>query len=282
MYPEKLELNPKMNWFGDDYLDSEKYVHVYLHENYDIKMHAHGFYEINIIMCGVGRHYIADTSLPAGVGDVFVIPPEIPHGYFTDDRLDIYHILLKSNFFNRYRDELSQVPGFDLLFNFEPLIRRFSGAELNLNMSALRLEDIKKDLERIKTAEKDELYLYENILTINFISKLGGLFKKKLNNTDISPRENREIIGAMEYINNNLGNKILLSDIARVANMSTATLNRRFKEFLNISPMEYVTHCRVAFARELMEEGKHTKAEIAQMCGFYDSVHMNKTLMKYE
>lgn len=281
MYPRTLELDPHKNWFGDDYLDSEKFVHTYLHKNYKIKMHSHEFYEVNIVIKGSGRHYIADTSIPATVGDVFVIPPEISHGYYTEDNLDIYHILLKNTFFTRYKEELSQVPCFDMLFDFEPKIRRFSGAEFNLKLSRGKLEDIKKELLKIENAENEKLYMYENILTINLISRLGNSFAKNLNNVDFNNKENLEIIGVMEYIKNNLSNKITLSHLAKHGNMSTATLNRRFKDFLNVSPMEYVIRTRVALARELIDENKYTKAEIAQICGFYDSVHLNKYLNKY-
>jgi len=281
MYPKKLEFDPYRVWFDEEYLDNDKFVNVYLHEDYDVKMHSHQFYEINIIINGDGRHYIGDTDLAAHTGDVFVIPPEIPHGYYTNGRLDIYHILIKNVFLSRYREELLELPGYDILFNFEPLIRQFSGTEMNLNISTVKLEEIKKELENIRFAEENGRYFYENILILNFISKLGKLLNKKLKNDNGSTRENREIIAVMEYIKDNLGNKITLSKIAKFGNMSTATLNRRFREYLNISPMEYVTKCRVNLARELIDEKKCTKAEIAQICGFYDSVHMNKTLIKF-
>lgn len=282
MYPKKLEFDPYHIWFGEDYLDSEKFAHVYLHEDYQVKLHSHQFYEINIIIKGEGRHYIADTVLPAVVGDVFVIPPEINHGYYTDKALDIYHILLKKDFLNRYREELLQLPGYDILFDFEPLIRRTSGAELNLKINPSRLDEIQKDLDNIESAEERKLYFYQNILILSFIAKLGKLLNCKLKNDDESTRENREIIAVMEFIKVNLGNKITLSELAKFSNMSSATLNRRFREYLNASPMEYVTRCRVNLARVMIEEKKFSKAEIAQMCGFYDSVHMNKTLMKYK
>lgn len=278
MYPKILETDPDCNWYGEDYLESDKYVHSYLHKDYKIKMHSHQFYEINIIISGEGRHYISDTNVPATVGDVFVIPPEIEHGYFTEDTLDIYHILLKNEFLNRYRDELSELPNYNLLFDFEPLLRRFSGVNFNLNIGLNHLDSIKKDLSNIKKAEDECLYMYENILVLSLISKLGRLFNKRIH--DKSKSQNLEIIPIMEYIKSNLGNKLTLSEIAQFGNMSTATLNRRFKEFLGVSPMQYVMDCRVSCAKELLEEKKLSKTEIAQLCGFYDLVHMNKCFTK--
>lgn len=277
MYPEKLGTN-KTRWYGNDFLENGEFIHAYLHENYDTKMHSHEFYEINIVANGEGRHYIGDINVPAVVGDVFVIPPNIPHGYYAEKSIDIYHLLIKNDFLNRYREELSELPGYDILFDFEPLIRRISGIDINLKLSAPKFKDIEYDFENIKSAENRKLYMYENILVINFISKLGKLFEKKISSIDFAEKESREIMGALEFIKGNLGGKISLSAIANHANMSTATLNRRFKEILNVTPMEYVRLCRINMARKLIKEGNFTKAEIAQTCGFYDQAHMHKIL----
>ena len=82
----------------------------------------------------------------------------------------------------------------------------------------------------------------------------------------------------MEFIQENLEQKLTLSLLAQKANMSTATLSRHFREVLHTSPMQHVTACRLARARELIAERKLSKTEIAQSCGFFDVSHMNKYL----
>ncbi len=271
MYPEKLEYEPEQKWFGDDHIAGEKYVNCYLHKDYRFKMHSHQFYEINIIIHGDGRHYIADSYLPAGVGDVFVIPPKVPHGYYTDNRFDIYHILLKNSFKNRYYDELRQIPGYDYLFEMEPLIRQASGGSYNLHIERDRLSRLSDRMKQLTEVESRGLYMYENILVLDFVAQLGNLImnERKLENDS-------EVIGIMEYIKRNYQYPISLDDIAKYSNMSISTLNRRFRKLLNISPMQYVINCRVRAAQELMEQNKYSKTEIAQLCGFYDLAHMNK------
>lgn len=281
MYPEKLGVEHSY-WFGNEYFFDLKSVHTYMHNNYTNKMHAHQFYEINIIMKGEGRHYIADTSLPAKVGDVFVIPPEIPHGYYSEEKLDIYHILIKSDFFTRYREELEQISGFNLLFDIEPLIRQSSGKAYNLNVGLKELDVIKNELKNINDVENRGQFIYLNILTLSFICRLSILLEDRIKHTNTENRNSNEILRIMDYIQNNLGQKLSLKEIAEYGNMSTATLNRRFREMLNTSPMEYVMYCRITKAKGLLEQKEHNKAEIAQMCGFYDSVHLNKYLARYK
>ena len=278
MYPEKIDNDLNIKWYGEDYLNKEKYVHVYLHQNYKDKMHSHQFYEINIIVNGKGRHYISDTNVKAITGDVFVIPPEISHGYFTDDRLDIYHILIKKDFFSRYKEEISQIPFYNLLFDFEPMLRSVSGVNMHVNIGLSQFHSIIEDLEYIKNVENNSLYMFENILVLTLVSKLASLFEKNI--FEDAKSESVEIIKIMDYIKNNLDVKLSLSDIAKVGNMSIASLNRKFKEYLGLSPMQYVIKCRIAKAKELLDQKNLSKTEIAQICGFYDLVHMNKYFLK--
>lgn len=278
MYPSHLDFETGTVYYREeDCFTRAPYhlVHAYPHPDYNLKMHAHQFCEINIIAGGEGRHYIADTSLPARVGDVFIIPPEVPHGYFSEGKLDISHVLLRAEFLSRYREELWQFPAFSLLFDIEPEVRRSSGRNFNLQIGTHKLFEINDQLARIIRAERMREYAYQNILTLGFIGRLGELLRSCMRK---EAPAHTEILRVMEFIHENLEQKLTLPQLAAKANMSTATLNRHFREVLHQSPMQYVTACRVSRARELIAEGKASKTEIAQASGFFDVSHMNKYL----
>ena len=278
MYPSKLDFEKGTVYYREQDCFTAAplhLVHAYPHPNYKLKMHAHQFCEINIITSGEGRHYIGDTSLPVHVGDVFIIPPEMPHGYFSEGTLDIAHVLLSNGFLSRYREELSDLPAFSLLFDIEPEVRRSSGRNYNLHIDTHRLFGINEQLSRIIRAETDGEYVFENVLTLGLIGRLGELLRKSIRK---DAGERSEILSVMEYVRENLEQKLTLSLLAEKANMSTATLSRHFREVVHTSPMQYVTACRTSLARELMAEGKLSKSEIAQSCGFFDVSHMNKYL----
>ena len=278
MHPSHLELKQN-TWY---YLESEFFaneplhlVHAYLHKNYKIAMHCHQFYEINLIVGGEGRHYIDDTSIPTCVGDVFVIPPEARHGYHTNGQLDIFHIILCSDFLSHYRDELAAMPCFSLLFDIEPRIRRSAWHSCNLHITPYDLIRIKNDTEDIIKAEESGKFAYQNALTLAFIGKMGELLQKSIDQNTL-PTEVGELLRVVSYIQENIDQKLTLDMICARANMSKSTLNRQFRRALHISPMQYVTHCRIAKAREMLAEHRHSKTEIAHACGFYDVAHMNK------
>ena len=280
MYPKKLEPQEgvvyyrESDCFGED---PSHLVHAYLHKNYALKMHVHQVCEINVIVLGEGRHYIGDSSLPATVGDVFIIPPYVPHGYFSHGRLDILHILLRTDFMHRYREELSHLPSYSLLFDIEPQIRRSSGAEYNLRIPPHLLPAHQEEIERLIQIESTEQYIYQNVLTLGLIGKLGELLQQSIQSEDYHSRGG-ELLYVMEYVQKHLEQKLTLNLLAAKANMSKSTLNRHFAKILHTSPMQYVMKCRLEKARTLLSQAKLSKTEIAQLCGFFDIAHMNKYL----
>lgn len=267
----------KNYWYTDELFEGEgQLVHVYLHADYRYNMHAHQFYELNIITAGEGEHRIEDACLPTVVGDTFVIPPNVRHCYVGKTRLDVYHVLLAPVFLQKYRKELSSLPGFSALFDIEPYLRGAAGTRCNLHLEPAEQKMISELLHEIAVAQSEGLYTHQTLLTLPLLSRLCLLFSRKMNAPQRPEAEDAELLRIMEYVKANLGEKLTLAHIAAFGNMSVATLTRRFRRVLGRSPMEYVLACRVARARELLAEQRHSKSEVAQLCGFYDSAHMNR------
>lgn len=267
---------------AEKFANENQFVSCYMNNNCKDKMHTHEFYEINMIVKGSGTHRISESELPANTGDIFVIPPHTLHGYYTDGRMDIFHIVLKKDFIERYREELMQVPGFGLFFDIEPYIREASGMAYNLNLTGSELIKLKRKMKNIAETELTGAYMYENLLVLNLIAEMCVLTRDKISRLNSKHDSNIDIIMIMEYVKQNMGAKLTLAELSEYGNMSIATLNRRFKSFLNTSPMKYIIRCRIHAAQEMLHNKKFNKSEIARKCGFYDLAHLNKYLDKNE
>ena len=277
MYPKTLKQDYKQTYWSDDSaFKKNSSISTYMHYNYDHGMHSHSFYEINIIYKGEGMHYIADSSLPANKGDVFVIPPNVKHGYYSKKNLDIYHLLIKDEYIKNNNEELSSFRGYNMLFDIEPLLRSSSIKTQNLNLSESELEKIYQELKYIHAVGEENDFILENILSLSLIGKLSHIFFKKTHEENSETKENADLLKIISYIKNNLDSKLSIEALCEYANISPATLNRRFKKNLNISTSEFVLQCRISRAKELMMQQNLSKAEISQICGFYDTSHMNK------
>lgn len=271
----------KSEFHEEDFFSGEalNFVCGYMHQSYRYTMHKHEFYELNIVTAGSGIHYLGQSAIPVKSGDVFVIPPSVIHSYLADENMDIYHILIKRDFFERYNQELCSMKGYELLFDIEPYVRLSSGKPYNLKLGYEALADIMLVFEKMEQAERGKSYAYLNSMTLSLIAELGEEISKSLENSQTRQHSSTELLKIMQYIQSNLQEKITLDTLSEVFNMSTATLNRRFRETLKLSPMGYVKKCRQQKAKKLISEGALSKNEIAQLCGFYDVSHMNKALV---
>ncbi len=278
MYPDKLPIHNGKNYWSnrDSFSDnSDNLIRAFLHRDYSIGMHSHEFYEVNIVFSGSGCHYIEDKKLAVRAGDVFVIPSEVHHGYISGNKLDVYHFLVKCDFLEKYRSELVGTKGYKMLFDIEPYLRQATGENYFLHFNNDELFHVKNEIQKIQAAQESDSYVYTNVLTLAFFCGLcvrmyENIASNKSNDNDT------DIVKVMDYIHSNFADKITVEKMAEVVNMSKSTLNRHFKRAVGITPMEYVINCRTKRAKELMSEKAYTKAEIAQICGFYDSSHMDK------
>ena len=84
-YPKHLERHRNPFYTLDD-ASAFSQGFVYYHgRSYPILMHAHNYYELNVVTKGECRHYFNNKSHPAKAGDIFIIPPYTEHGYWSND-----------------------------------------------------------------------------------------------------------------------------------------------------------------------------------------------------
>ncbi len=75
----------------------------------------------------------------------------------------------------------------------------------------------------------------------------------------------------VEYARQHLGEGVDVPRIARHAGMSVATLTRRFREHMRLTPGEFLAQLRISRACKLLADSPLNVAEIAGECGFADA-----------
>ncbi|WNG41982.1 helix-turn-helix domain-containing protein [Archangium minus] len=72
----------------------------------------------------------------------------------------------------------------------------------------------------------------------------------------------------LRWLEENLHQPLTLEDIARHAALSVRTLNRRFREQLDTTPLQWLLRARVRRAQQLLETTGHSVEAIAERVGF--------------
>jgi len=85
---------------------------------------------------------------------------------------------------------------------------------------------------------------------------------------------------ALAHIEENLGSKIAIRELAGLVAFSKSHFSRAFKRSLGLSPMAYVTRRRVERAKILMISTDAQLTEIALACGFADQSHLNRSFRR--
>lgn len=274
----------KSVWHDSDafFNNESNYFRTVIHKNYTIGMHSHDFFELNVVIGGSGTHYVENSSLSVGEGDVFVVLPDCYHGYRSDGDLDVFHFIIKKEFLKIYEKPLNSINGFSFMFDIEPFLRQKSGAHTAESRYFLHLnkEELSKALLSIKelvSVDERREFLYQDILAFKLLYELCTLSYKKQSKKS-KELGGKDIIKLTEFIHQNISAKITVRDIADKANMSPSTVTRFFKSVTGLSPMEYVISARKRLAVSYLESTDLSKSEIAQICGFYDLSHMEKTI----
>ena len=76
-----------------------------------------------------------------------------------------------------------------------------------------------------------------------------------------------------EYIQANLEQNLTLTDLAGVVNLSTSHLTKLFKQSQGRTLHQYLIHCRIERAKQLLKHKQLTIAEVATQVGFSDQSH---------
>lgn len=84
----------------------------------------------------------------------------------------------------------------------------------------------------------------------------------------------------IEYMHSNVGEKLVLEDLALVANMSPSHFARVFKKEMGKSPISYLNDIRLKKVKRLLMLGEYSITEIALECGFSSSAYLSAAFQK--
>ena len=81
----------------------------------------------------------------------------------------------------------------------------------------------------------------------------------------------------LTYIDEHLGERISLGELACEAGISRFHFARQFRLSTGESPMEYLRHVRIERSKSILQNRETTIAEVAATLGFSDQSHFTRT-----
>ena len=258
-------------------------VRAFSYTDYFIDAHNHDFYEMNIVLGGVGIHRIEDSGFSVKRGDVFVIPPGAVHSYSDSEHLEVYHVLFKKDFIRDNMAEAERAEGFLQFIEIEPFLRQNCDEAMFLHLDPSTLSRVMEELKCLDDGGGFDEESYVPLCTHSawrILYYLSFLLSKQRNREKSSKNKkyHRQILDTLEYIHQHFSDKITVESLAEKVYLSRSTLLRSFSDICGCSPTSYLNQYRVKRALELLESDEKSKTEIAHCVGFYDLSHMERAI----
>ena len=282
---DKLQKNPIFYYESKVTFKSEiDDVHAFPRPNFECGMHMQEFFEINIITRGNGIHYIEDSYVQTQVGDVFIIPPKIKHGFKNGSGLDVFHVLISDRFINKNMSDLQLIPSYFVLFAAEPLMRGKAENVLHLRLTDTQFESLNGILN-IALECRNQLDPFDCLSRKGFvlllISFLCRVYSEN-SDSDLTGKNKADesFLKAISYIHEHYFEKISVDTLAKTANLSRSTFLRKFNEICKMSPSEYIINRRIQASEYMLLHTSDSIMNIAFKCGFYDAAHFSRIFTK--
>lgn len=229
---------------------------------FEYPIHCHPEYEINVVIGTSGTRVIGDSEEPYTDLDMVMIGPYVPHVWKADSEEN--HVITI-----QFSAEL---------LNFHIMDKRIFLPAKQLLMDSMQgLHFYGSETEHIKDeiVELTKIQGFQSALKfLNILNSLAYAPRRKLvsnmyeSETLIRQSKSRRISKVCRYIEENISQKISLSDAAALVNMSDSAFSHFFKKQTSISFITYVNNLRVAKACDLLANTALSASEICYDCGF--------------
>lgn len=273
------DLNKMQKLVGDITESNLKYVDCYVSEHMGIFIPSVGFCEYAIAPNHTHPSYSFtlffsenQSILPV---EVKVLPshylaaamsPQIPH---EEKKAEVFTryiaIFISEEFYNNhYKTYSSNLP--DRYF-----WKQFLIDENTMTYIRSYMEEFEN-----KTVGYEKILEGLEIIIVNSI--IRNILKINTSHSNINNK--LEIQKVLDYIHQNFGEKLSISNLAKIANMSESHFIRTFKKETKLSPMEYLIKLRIYKSKKLLRSNTKIITEVALQCGFNSPSHFSTCFSK--
>ncbi len=260
VYPFKI---PKAQNIGLIYQEDRAIVF------YD-KLHQHDEIQISYIVRGEGTILVGDSVKDYSCGDIIVVGANHPHLFKSDKKCTEESYMISLFFTKESFGEL-----FFELDDFKSLNTFFRWAS-----SSFRVCNPSSKLYSYFSNLSDKNQFGKFVIFMQILECIMALEKEKLSSmpyvNKISDREGKRMRKIIDYTLNNFHRPTNLSTISSIANLTTNSFCRYFKQRTNKTYTVFLNEIRVEYACKLLRTSDTLVADISERCGFNNISNFNR------
>lgn len=253
-------------------LTNEDFFVVLYHPNakFDFPTHYHPEYEINYVENAKGKRIVGESMSTYDGVDLVITGPNIYHSWQSESggaELVVTIQFQKDMLPASYQNKKLLAPIRELL-------------ERSTRGVAFSKETIEQLAPRIKNLINENGFVsfldFLGILHDMAISENQKVLCSQTFSPEIDMFKSRRIRMTCDYINKNFENKIMISDVANLINMTNSSFCHFFKKRTQKSFIDYLNEVRIGHASVQLIETTKTISEICYSCGFNNVSNFNR------
>jgi len=244
-------------------------------------MHFHGQLEIGYCYWGAGELFVEDKVYPFSAGTVTIIPRNVPHSTDSGGRLVKWeYLFVDIDEFLNYFSENSEWFLNSVIF---PISSK--AYILSRDKSPVMANMILQILDEMRF-QKHHYQLSVRALIFAFFIEVGRLDVNEEISKEISKeiklqqKSSIQIVPALEYISENYGEAIRISELADMCHLSETHFRRLFHCIMSVSPLDYINTTRIYTSCSLLRTTDDSVLSIAVKTGFSTVTTFNRNFSK--
>lgn len=222
---------------------------------------------------------LGENEVPYNKGTITVIPKNFPHHTVGDDsrpqKWEYLFVdeerLLKSVFAGRS-------------VGIGELIRKLNSQMLIIQQG--ENEQITWLVRALLEEMREKRRLYKEAVNGELLALLLAVARLKpeqfvIGDSLISDKNLEYVLSTVEYIEQHYMDKLDVGQLVKLSHMSESHFRRKFKEYMNISPGEYINFVRIQKACELLAKSDDSIKHIGIQCGFQEATAFIRNFKKF-
>ena len=252
-------------------------------------LHRHNVVQINYISYGRLIHQVNHSKYELVRGDIFVIPPYVPHQLIALEKnsFEVVEVEFASDFiFGSEPNSFHALEGGQSVFDFsyiEPFLVSERNVRPRLNLTGktqMKVEELLDEIYGEFTRKNDSYLLAIKADLLKLLVIVGRALHEEIKGSSEMQFFNHQrdaMLQAIRYIDQHYTEPISIEDVTRSALLSQSYFRYLFKTLTNKTFVEYLHTLRIRKAMDLL---KNTEDRVVDICfdsGFSSINYFNRT-----
>lgn len=196
-------------------------------------------------------------------GDVTVVPANVLNSAYWNTEYEFITLSFESTTFTRHTFDLTNSANVEFIPNF-------SHPDLLIHSIGFAL---KSELEFGGVGSRLYVDSLTAALMIHLLRHYSNQKSIDQNHSGLSRKQLQQVTA---YIHQHISQNISLAELAAIVQISPSYFSSLFKQSTGLAPHQYVIQCRIDRAKQLLQQGNLSIAEVAHNLGFTHQSHLSR------